>query len=373
MKYLILLLLNFTLLDLMGQNVTPRYFEPAPKDMIRFFFDENYFMVDKECEFKYIERVSAFNKASNKFEGQFKDFDQNGRLILIGQYSNGNKEGEFKAFHPNGALKWETTFINNKATGPWKYYYPDGKPMLFITLGQPDFSIDQYWDRTGKQSVKDGDGLYNIDLPILGFTEHGYTKFNRHGKVKNGQPDGIWYISFIVEGKKKEKIHAYTEQYEDGQLKGKKVSDNFYGIYIPEQSLIFTPESYFPRAELLLSKNCSFDEFTGFNIFLSEKFTQFLKQLRQGETQDYDLDLSYTLHVSKKGIPTRVELVSLPDSFTDYQRAMFTKMVANIRYYLPSYLSGEPIDDRLDLSFKVKKESSEIYVSPVQIKRHKGM
>lgn len=373
MKSLLLLLLNFIVLDLIGQNATPRYFEPTANNMIRFFFDENYFMVDKACEFKYIERVSAFNKSSNKFEGQFKDFDQNGRLVLTGQYIRGNKEGEFKAFHPNGALKWESNFINNKATGSWKYYYPDGKPMLFITLDQPGFSIDQYWDRTGKQSVKDGEGLYDIELPILGFTEHGYTKFNRQGKVKNGRPDGFWHISFIVEGKKREKIHAYTEQYEDGQLKEKKVSDNFFGIYIPEESLIFTPESYFPRAELLLSKKCSFDEFTGFNIFLSEKFTQFLKQLKQEKIEDFDLDFSYTLHVSKKGTPTQVKLESVPDFFNDYQKAFFIKMVANIRYYLPSYLSGEAIDDTLALSFKVKKEGEEIYVSPVEIKRQKGI
>lgn len=373
MKYLILFLLNISLLNLMGQSTGTLYFEPAPNNRTRFFFDENYFMVDKGCEFKNIERVSAFDRKTNMFEGEFKDFDNNGRLILTGQYSNGNKEGKFKAFHPNGALKWEATFTNNEATGPWKYYYPDSRPMLYITLNQPGYTIDQYWNRSGEQLVKDGEGVYDIDLPIIGFTEHGFTRFNRRGKVKKGFPDGIWNLYFINESKKKEKIHFYTELYENGEFKGRRISDNFSGVYIPDYSLILTPDSYFPRAELLLSKNCSFDEFTGFNIFLSEKFKNYLTGFGAREKMEYDFDMSYTVQVLKDGSPTRAKLTSFPQSFTAHEKVLFTKMIESIYYYLPSYYSGEPIDDTLTVSFSVKIEGPKTLVTPAQIKREKGM
>ena len=188
--------LSILFFNLKAQENRPLYFEDAPNAMKRFFFDENYYLVDKDCEFKAIERVSDFDNKTNKFEGLFKDFDRNGRVILSGQYQNGKKHGEFKAYHPNGVLKWESTFIDDIAIGPWEYYYPDGKPMLFITLGPSSFRINQYWDRKGQQLVKDGEGTYDINLPIIGFTEHGYTKFNRRGAIKNGLPDGLWYISF---------------------------------------------------------------------------------------------------------------------------------------------------------------------------------
>lgn len=373
MRNLILFLLFTLSSGLRAQDKTPVYFEPAIGDMIRFYFDENYFMVDKDCEFKHIERVSKFDKTTNRFKGVFKDFDRNGRLILTGQYLQDKKEGDFKAYHPNGVLKWETTFVDNRPNGAWKYYYPDGKPMLFIHIDKSDFSINQYWDRNGQQLIKDGDGIYDIDLPITGFTEHGYTKFNRRGAVKNGRPEGNWSISLIGEGKNRTKIHLQSELYENGEFKDKRVSDDFSDVYIQENTLIFIPDSYFSRAEQLLSKNCSFDEFTGFNMFLTEKFTQFLKHFQAEGNSDYDLNLKYAVSVSKKGKPLNVKLLSDSDLFTKNQQLLFRKMVESINFFLPSYLSGEPIDDMLTLSFKINTKGSDIYVSPVQIKREKGI
>lgn len=370
--YLITVLLTLSYC-LKAQENKPLYFEKAPNDMMRFYFDQNYYLVDKNCEFKYIERVSSFDTKTNKFEGLFRDFDPNGRVILSGHYQNGKKQGEFKAYHPNGVLKWESTFMDDIATGPWKYYYPDGKPMLFITLGPSSFQINQYWDRRGQQLVKDGEGTYDIDLPIVGFTEHGYTRFNRRGKVKNGLPEGLWYISFVEEGKKRVLTHVLTEQYETGLLNGQRFEEGFDHLLIPKEDFVFTPTDYFSRAEYLLSKKCSFDEFTGFNIFIANKFVHYLEQFSFQSSQDTEKTLSYAVKVSKKGIPSSATLLDTETVLSKEEKNIFERMINQIGYYLPSYSEGEPINDTLTITFTLQTTGEKIHIAPVQIRRQKGI
>jgi hypothetical protein len=150
------------------------FFESVGDTSVRFFFDENYYLVDQDCEFKAIERVAGFDRKNNKFDGEFKDFHvMTGHVVLHGNYREGKKEGRFTAYYPNGKLRWETTFDDDSPRGPWYYYFPDGTPHLFITLTEKSFSIDQMWDEKGEQIVVDGDGLYNLNSAIIGFTDHG--------------------------------------------------------------------------------------------------------------------------------------------------------------------------------------------------------
>ncbi|MBL1410539.1 toxin-antitoxin system YwqK family antitoxin [Sphingobacterium faecale] len=370
--YLIILLFVTLSYQSKAQDFKTRYFDEAPNNLKRFYFDQNYFLVDKDCEFKYLERVTSFDKNTNKFEGVFKDFDPNGRLTLTGQYQDGKKEGEFKAFHPNGVLKWETTFLNDSPSGSWKYYYPDSKPMLFITLNQDEFYINQYWNRLGEQLVKDGEGKYDITLPIIGFTDHGYTSFNRQGKVKNGQPDGIWYVSFVSDGKRQDRILLFIEQYEDGLFKGKHFEEGFDHLLITEEDFVFTPNDYFPRAEFLLSKKCSFDEFTGFNIFIANKFMQYLDEVDYPRNQDSEKEISFEVNVSKNGLPSSPKLENL-NSFSKEERFFLNQMINQIRYYLPSFYQNVPIIDTLNVKFVIQTQSGKIHISPVQIQRTKGM
>lgn len=369
----LLTILSFLLCNLKAQDDTPLYFENAPNAMKRFFYDQNYYLVDKNCEFKYIERVSAFDIKTNKFEGVFKDFDPNGRIVLSGQYVSGKKHGEFKAYHPNGRLKWETTFIDDIATGPWKYYYPDGKPMLFLTLQHSNFHINQYWDRKGQQLVKDGEGTYDIDLPVIGFTEHGYTRYNRRGKIKNGLPEGLWYISFVENGKRKDKIHLMTEQYENGQWKGQRIEEEYEDLLITKEDFVFAPNDYFQRAENLLSKKCSFDEFTGFNIFIANKFVQYLEQVSMPSKQDQEKKLSYEVKVSKNGTPSIAILLDTESPLSKDEKNIFSNMINQIVYYLPSYSNNNPISDKLTVKFTLQTKGEEIHIAPVQIHREKGI
>lgn len=277
MKYYIALLYLCLLGVFVSQAQEPIqvFFEKAPNNKIRFFYDKDYFLVDKNCEFRFIERVADFDLPSNKLHGDFKDFDPLGSILLSGTYSNGNKNGEFFAYYPNGTLKWQSSFINNVPHGKTIFYYPDGKPMLELRHDNKITYVDNYWDKTGVQSVKNGEGKIDIILPIMGYTEHGYTKYNIIGNITKGLQNGLWKTAFLTEGKRVKSIPFLTETYSNGTLLKRKINSSFEDILIDLNTLNYFPLEPFTNAEFLQSKNCTFDEHTGFNNFIAKNFQAF--------------------------------------------------------------------------------------------------
>lgn len=372
MKRCITLILTLSFFVHHSSYAQQTVFEPVGDTLVRFFFDENYYLVDKNCEFKTIERVAGFDKEGSKFEGQFKDFHvATGHAILVGTYRDGLKEGPFKAYYPDGQLRWETTFRNGLPIGEWRYYYADGKPHLFITLEENSFTIDQMWNKNGEQVVENGNGLYNLDSPIIGFTEHGYTYYNRSGKVTNGMPEGRWPIMIFVSDKIRQNVG--TEIFEGGKLVRESINRELFRTYYGSlQSLVefsILPNDYFPRAEYLLSKNCSFDDFSGFRNFIA---TKFFRYLQIGATDlDLKTEITYHVRVSKKGIP-KVRSVSSSDTLTYEQRALMKEMVNSITYYLPSYLEGKPVKDNLTIHFTLHWNDEHKGILNVKLQREKG-
>lgn len=355
-----------------GQDAGSTVFEKGPNDMIRFYYDNDYYLVDKNCEFKYIERVAGFDISTNKFDGPFKDFDNFGRTVLSGSYVKGNKEGDFSAYYPDGKLKWEATFVNNEPQGRVNYFYPDGKLLMSLTVYKENTYINQFWNREGKQMVTDGQGTIDINLPIIGFTEHGFTKYNTKGKVENGLQQGLWYTSMIKEGKKTELIPLMTSSYQNSLLRNREVNDYFKPLLINFNEFAYAPVESFPTAELLQSKQCSFDEHTGFNSFIANKFANHLLKIEYFPEQDEKLTLTYTVSVSKSGVPFGPRITHMSKKLSREEKFIYEDMINKINYYLPSYINNKSINDRLNISFQVQINGQQIFIAPVQIVREKG-
>ena len=368
----ILLIFIATLTFANAQTNNAVYFEKAPHDMVRFFYNSDYFLVDKNCEFKFLERVGGFNTASNKFNGEFKDFNLNGRLLLSGNYVEGKKEGKFSAYYPNGEQKWHITFKNNVPVDSAMYFYPDGKPLLQIYIHNQNVYITQYWNKLGQQKVKDGEGYLDITLPIIGFTEHGFTKYTTKGKVKDGLQQGLWYTSFVQDDKKRQETLLMVSAYDNGVLTNRETEEFFDNVLIDINSFTFIPQDLFYNAELLQSKNCTFDEYTGFNNYIAEKFTHFLKYTKFPNLYNGNTSLTYNIRISKKGVPYAPTLVESSRELSQKEKIFFTQMINQIPYYLPSYKEGKPIDDLLTISLIIDTNGDKNDIPPVQIKREKG-
>src|SRR5690606_30544242 len=70
--------------------------------------------------------------------------------------------------------------------------------------------------------------------------------------------------------------------------------------------MAFIPMPYFYTAERLLSKPCSFDDYSGFNTYLSEKFSAMLRS--SPTLTNMEDKFSYEVSVDAEGNPTAVTL-----------------------------------------------------------------
>lgn len=371
MKAIATLFLFFLLLSPQASSCQAVFFESMNDTLMRFSFDENYYLVDKNCEFKAIERVAGFDKETRQFHGEFKDFHVgSAQTILTGAYTNGKKTGDFKAYYPDGGLRWEATFVDDENIGAWKYYYPDGTPQLFLSFSESSFSIDQMWDKEGTQTVVDGKGHYSWDSPIIGFTEHGFTHYNRVGAVVNGFPNEAWPVVFSHPNGEKQTVGV--EAFADGAIRD-VIHTNFLRYYYGEDANLFAfsilPNDYFPRAEFLLPKGCTFDEFANFDTYLMMKFNRFLKEC--AETLEVNSKVTYKVRVNKNGLPPFRGLTS-EETLDRQQRRFLRRMISTVNYYLPSYLAGKAASDVLTISFDAKYDENTKAVSGLQIHREKG-
>lgn len=340
-------------------------YEKAPEGSVRFYYDDHYYLVDKDCPFKSIERVSEFIVGKNAFNGDFKDFDQRGTVILTGHYNEGVKEGLFKAFHPNGTLKWEVTFQSNRPIGEWKYYYPDGKPMLMVNFDNGSGTIVSFWDRMARQRVIAGEGNYEFKLPFEFYNEYGFPFFERKGRIKNGLPSGYWTTNMVDEKNKKV---LYTEEVYDknGNLaEGYNVfQDAEYRVplsIIPSQSFII--------GEKLLFKACSFDDYSGFNAYLADKLNAAFAA--NPSFQNMEDEFEYRVSLDKEGSPETITL-SQPLKATMLNRYL-ELVVKDIPFYFPSLDEmGTPIEDMLTVWGKLSiSEAGVFHFHSLKVEREK--
>ncbi|WDF68875.1 hypothetical protein PQ465_00515 [Sphingobacterium oryzagri] len=329
-------------------------FEKASEGLVRFYYDDHYYLVDKDCDFKSIERLSQFIVAKNAFHGEFKDFDRNGTLILTGYYNQGVKEGVFKAYHPNKALKWEVTFAANRPIGDWKYYYPDGKPMLVVNFEDGSGKINAFWDRLGRERVVAGEGSYEFKMPFEYYNEYGYPFFERKGRIKNGLPYGYWTTNMVDEKNKKA---LFTEEVYNKL----GVLTEGYNLFLDAQytvPLTIVPSQPFLMSEKLLFKQCSFDDYSGFNAYLSEKLNSaFMTNPSFQHTED---EFAYRVAIDKNGEPETITL-SEPLKTSTLNRYL-ERVLQDIPYYFPSLnQAGEPIADDLTVSGKLSISEAGVF------------
>jgi len=336
------------------------YFERSGEGLVRFYFDQNYFLVDKNCEFKTIERLASFDITAAEFNGSFTDFDQQGRIILEGSYVSGLKHGLFKAFHINGSLKWEVNYEKDKPIGEMTYYYPDGKPMLVLAYNQGITSVKQYITKKGSASVKDGNGYYEMIVPFQGYNPYGYSFLKHKGRIKNGFPTGYWQV-FSVEGKSQ--VLSAEEYYKNGVFT--EGYDLFLESGYAEPLYSKVPIDNFSRAELLVSKSCSYDDHVGFTFYLGEYFTQGLARILP--KKDFEESFEYTVQVNKDGKASKLEM---SNELSAQLNKLFLQIAKSIDHYIPSFIAGQYIEDELKISGKITTgENGKLIVHSIKVGR----
>jgi len=361
MKKLLLFILFGLTLQLHAQEHENIFFEKTANGLTKFYYDKNYFLCPKDCEFKFIERVVAFDTKTSKFNGEFKDFGPDGHVLLTGTYLNGEKQGEFKAYHSNQQLKWTVTFKDDIPVGDWHFYYPDGKPLMVLTIQSYRLLIKSFWNQKAQQKIIDGNGEYDFTLYFESFTELGFPAYRRRGKVVDGLANGMWHL-FMIDGKKS--TLAREEFFSKGVFKN--YGEIYYELDKDEKHLQLYPIDNFNRAELLTYKNCTFDDYSGFLAYLSasikEELPTFKNYLERKPTE-----FEYQVSVNKKGKPSNENLTTVT---SESLKPYLQEAISYISYYLPTFSNGVYIDDTLKISGKLMVDDlGEADIYDLRIKR----
>ena len=172
-----------------------------------------------------------------RMNGEWKYRFEDGNLFQIGYYKRNIPDGIWKTYYENGQLSSVGGMKEGIPIGKWANYYDNGQPSDNIEyLTDNKISINETWDKEGKQIVIDGNGLYKS------FSDNG--QLILEGKVESGTKTGKW-TAYYENGKIKEEGIFMGEVYRitsSWDVSGAQNIINGQGIY----------KSYYPESESIL-------------------------------------------------------------------------------------------------------------------------
>lgn len=145
-----------------------------------------------------------------------------------------------------------------------------------------------------------------------------------------------------------------------------------YNLFLDDDytsPITWVPTEYFPIAESLTYKQCNFDDFSGFNAYLSAKLEEAFNSIPtpQAESDDF----TYTIRLDKEGIP---QMLKVEKELKDSKLNQYLEQVLKrIPFYFPSLdANGAPIEDKLTISGKMMLTTSgKLNFHSISIKREK--
>lgn len=347
------------------------YFEPLTDGNTQFYFDEHYFLVDKDCQYKTIERIGKYDIPLKNFDGAITDYNNDGQVILTGNYSGGKKEGLFTAYFANGETKWLITFKDDKPFGLATYNYPDGLPMLTIRYEADQAFVQDFWDTRRRQQVKDGNGRFEFAVKAEGYNEYGYTYTKYQGNIKAGKPNGNWDIFLVYDNQ--EQDYAGYERFEEGTFKAGYDELNGGLPYNNASRLQIGPSLFFLQAEHMMSKRCTIDENQDFSMFITKRLEKVfaLYDARNVITKPTKVEIE--AKVNKTGTLRGLEIVD--GLSNDEVDKIMKRALANISYWIPSYADENYIDDvfHIKVDTMVDEETGQLKFYNLTIEREKGI
>src|SRR5690606_13378933 len=136
----------------------------------------------------------------------------------------------------------------------------------------------------------------------------GYSRYNRKGKVVDGHTNGYWANKNII-GDGKEKSAGY-EYYNKGRfVQGYEAYTDEEFFDAPRYSLV--PVDFSSRADAMVAKSCTIDDYTGFTGFLAT----YLSDWFEGALDDSidPVKIEFTVTVRATGEPKGIKMKSSID------------------------------------------------------------
>lgn len=184
---------------------------------------------------------AEFDMDNFRLDGVLKCYFLNGKSKMIVTYKAGQKNGPASMNSSNGQLIFTGEYKNNSRSGIWHYYYPEGSLMQVIKFTDDNESrivdgnimIGEFYDRSGKQLVTNGNGTWSNDSVYLSWADNVTQKIVK-GSVKDSLKHGVWDLKRL-----NQKKALHTEQFENGRFVTGTVlveRDGGYGAMVREMT-----------------------------------------------------------------------------------------------------------------------------------------
>lgn len=160
---------------------------------------------------------------AGRFNGKWKDFSPDGKVIAEGQYTDNRRTGNWKFYNSFQKLEQTGNYNNGRPDGLWKWYYTDGSLLREEEYfqGQRDGAYTEY-SPSGEVIAQ---GMY-AEGERNGDWKFRSGDITEEGKYLLGQQEGIWK-TYYANGKLMSKLNfvqgnpdgEQTIFYESGKVK----------------------------------------------------------------------------------------------------------------------------------------------------------
>lgn len=186
------------------------------QEKVVLYYNENWEITKKEKATYF--REAEFDMEKFLINGQVSDFKISGDKVMTGNYTNGKRNGEFTFFYANGNIERKGCYLNNRRTGKWEYFYPNGNlkqlVIFYPKMIADDIVVVDFFDREGKQWIKNGTGKWVVDSIRSGLFENINLK-RLTGQFKDSLKVGEWKLVRIDNGKL-----VHSEKFVNGKFVG---------------------------------------------------------------------------------------------------------------------------------------------------------
>ncbi len=163
----------------------------------------------------------------DRWQGPVFDHFADGTMQMKGHYKDDRRDGVFIYYRDRRRYEAAGLYREDRRVGKWENFHPNGKIESEVYFRDRYF-LKSYWDSTGVQMVKDGNGTEIHRYP------NGVVALE--GQYIDGYQEGYWY------GRHEDGSLYFEENYLHGRLlNGRARSNNRQAVY-DESTLYALPE-----------------------------------------------------------------------------------------------------------------------------------
>lgn len=139
-----------------------------------------------------------------RMQGKVLIYRIEGSLYSEVNYIDGLRDGYYVTYHLNGNMAIKGMYEDDHRVGTWEHWYDNRQKQREDTYIDGKHHVESYWDRAGKQTLKQGTGAFELHDDTHGIAEK--------GKFKNYVKDGAW-VGYFDDGRM-----YFQEVWSEGKL-----------------------------------------------------------------------------------------------------------------------------------------------------------